>query len=218
MEERPMIAKLTGRLDSVGADWAIIDVAGVGYLVYASGRTLARLGAPGANASLLIDTHVREDHIHLYGFADEGERTWFRLLLTIQGVGAKVALGVLSALAPEQLIKALAAQDKTALIRADGVGAKLATRILTELKDKAAGLVLGPSPAGSAPQVSSTAATPAGSGPVGDAVSALVNLGYGRSEAYVAVMAVANAAAKELPLSELIRLSLRDLGLKERTS
>ena len=139
-----MIAKLSGRLDSTGLDHAIIDVGGVGYLVFCSARTLSRLGPVGGAVSVLVDTHVREDAITLYGFAESGEREWFRLLITVQGVGARVAGALLSVLSPDDLTRAIAAQDKVALTRADGVGPKLATRILSELKDKVGGIALGP--------------------------------------------------------------------------
>ena len=205
-----MIAKLSGRLDSTGLDHAVIDVGGVGYLVFCSSRTLSRLGLVGGAVSVLVDTHVREDAITLYGFAESGERDWFRLLITVQGVGARVANALLSVLAPEDLTRAIAAQDKTALTRADGVGPKLATRIVSELKDKVGGIPLGPAAvAGSA--------TPAGasvpeSGALGDAVSALINLGYGRSEAFGAVMAAGKELGPAAGASALIRQALASLG------
>ncbi|RME63240.1 MAG: Holliday junction branch migration protein RuvA, partial [Alphaproteobacteria bacterium] len=142
-----MIAKLSGLLDSVGADWAIVDVGGVGYLVYCSAKTLAGLPAPGARVALAIETHVREDHIHLYGFSGMRELAWFRMLQGVQGVGARVALAILSVLGPDQLGVAIAAQDAKAVARASGVGPKLAARIVNELKDKAAKLALGPAAA-----------------------------------------------------------------------
>lgn len=200
-----MIAKLTGRLDSSSGNAAIIDVQGVGYLVQCPGRVLSRLGPAGSPVSLLIDTHVREDAITLYGFADTGERDWFRLLITIQGVGPKVALSLLSALSPEQLILAMAARDKAALTRADGVGPKLAERLISELKDKVAGLSLGTPTAASA-----SAPLPAADGATGDAVSALVNLGYGRSEAMTAVAKAAKTGATDV--ARLIPLALKELS------
>ena len=139
-----MIAKLTGAVDSIGEAQVVIDVAGVGYLVYCSARTLGGLPPLGEVASLLVDTHVREDHIHLYGFADVQEREWFHLLKSVQGVGAKLAIAILSALSIDQLGHAIAAQDRTFLTRADGVGPKLASRILSELKDQAGDLTLDP--------------------------------------------------------------------------
>ena len=135
-----MIASLKGVLDSVAEESAIVDVRGVGYLVFCSGRTLSKLPQPGEAVRFVVETHVREDHIHLYGFAESVERDWFRLLTTVQGVGAKVGLAILSALGPEELVQALVAQDKAAVSRANGVGPKLAGRIVLELKDKVSGL------------------------------------------------------------------------------
>src|SRR5258707_8809052 len=130
-----MIASLTGIVAQATGDSVVVDVNGVGYLVFASARTLGRLPARGESTRLLIETHVREDHIHLYGFGDESERGWFRLLTTVQGVGARIALAILSTLAPEAIATAVMAQDKAALIRDDGVGQKLAQRIVIELKE-----------------------------------------------------------------------------------
>jgi Holliday junction DNA helicase RuvA len=200
-----MIAKLTGILDHIGADGAIVDVGGVGYLVFASTRTLGQL-QPGAAARLLIETHVREDHIHLYGFADAAERDWFRLLTTVQGVGAKVALAILSAVAANDLTLAIVAQDKAMLARADGVGPKLAARIVNELRDKVGGLALAATNA-AAP------AAPAANDPVtGDAVSALVNLGYRRAEAFGAVAAASRRLGSEAKVDALIRAGLQELS------
>lgn len=204
-----MIASLAGRIGSAGADFAVVEVGGVGYLVFASRRTLARLPAPGGDARLLVETHVREDHIHLYGFADAAERDWFRLLTTVQGVGARTALAILSALEPDELVFAIAAQDKAALTRADGVGPKLGLRIVTELKDKAGGLALGVA-AGGKGGGARPALRPAG--PAEDAVSALVNLGYGRAEAFAAVTAALAAAGEGATAEALIRAGLRDLA------
>ena len=204
-----MIAKLTGKLDSVGADHAVIDVGGVGYLVFCSARTLARLGATGARVTVLVDTHVREDAISLYGFADPSERDLFRLLITVQGVGARVANALLSVLSPDDLVRAIAAQDRLALNRADGVGPKLATRILSELKEKVGAAVFGPAAA--------VAATPAASkgpdsGALADAVSALVNLGYARTEAFGAAITADQALGPGAGVPALIRQSLKTLG------
>ena len=197
-----MIAKLAGTLDSTADGGAIVDVGGVGYLVFCSARTLARLPAPGLPVSLIIDTHVREDQISLYGFLDRGEREWFRLLTTVQGVGAKLALAILGALPPDELALALASQDRATLTRANGVGPKLAARILTELKDKAGALTLG----------SADTAPLQPGGLVADAVSALVNLGYRRAEAYGAVAAAARALGQEAAIDALIRAGLKELG------
>jgi Holliday junction DNA helicase RuvA len=136
-----MIAKLAGIVDSAGPEGAVIDVGGVGYLAFCSTRTISQL-PPGAPARLLVETHVREDHIHLYGFIDAAERDWFRLLTTVQGVGARLALAILSAVMPEALVLAIVAQDKAVLARAEGVGPRLAARIVNELRDKVGGLAL----------------------------------------------------------------------------
>ena len=200
-----MIAKLTGVVDSAGSDSAIIDVNGVGYLVFCSGRTLGKLPAKGAPVSLLIETHVREDHIHLYGFADTGEREWFRLLTTVQGVGAKLGLAILGALSPDDLARAIASGDKAVLSRPSGVGPKLAARIAVELKDKVKNMALGPM----VPEL------PAGEGTnaaIADAVSALVNLGYRRPEAVDAVSAVARRLGDDAAVGALIRAGLQELS------
>ncbi len=209
-----MIARLKGLLDDVGEDWAILDVAGVGYLIFCSAHTLSRLPGRGEAVRMEIETHVREDHIHLYGFADIGERDWFRLLTGVQGVGAKVALAILSVLSAEQLTQAVAAGDKAAITRANGVGPKLAGRIASELKDKVGAMTLGAAaqtakaPAGpAAAPVEGVAGTSAD-----DAVSALVNLGYGRSEAFGAVARVIQAQGPDVPLGELVRIGLKELA------
>jgi Holliday junction DNA helicase RuvA len=181
-------------------------VNGVGYLVFASARTLGRVPGRGEAMRLLVETHVREDHIHLYGFADEAERGWFRLLTTVQGVGARLALAILSVLGPEALATAIMAQDKAALTRAEGVGPKLGQRIVNELRDKVGGVALGPAAAQSAP------AAPAPAGAAADAVSALVNLGYSRSDAYGAVAAAAKRLGDDARLDTLIRAGLQELG------
>lgn len=206
-----MIAKLKGLVDGVGDDWVVIDVGGVGYLVFCSSRTLGRLPHGGEAAQLFIETHVREDHIHLYGFTESVEREWFRLLLTVQGVGSKVALALLSALAPEDLVRAIAAGDKTMLTRAQGVGPKLAARLVTELKDKAPGIGLSLAPA-----AGGTAAAALEAGPLEDAISGLVNLGYRRVEAHAAVVKAAGALGEGATAAALIHAGLRELG-KELT-
>ena len=201
-----MIAKLSGTLDSLTPDGAVIDVGGVGYLAFCSARTLGRLPLPGGAARLLVETHVREDHIHLYGFIDATERDWFRLLTTVQGVGARLALAILSAIAPDELSLAIVAQDKAMLTRADGVGPRLAARIVNELRDKTAGLALAPpAPAQSA------AAAPNGDA-AADAVSALVNLGYRRTEAFTAVATAGRKLGDKAALDALIRAGLQELG------
>ncbi len=212
-----MIAKLTGVIDSVGLHHVIVDVNGVGYLVHASARTLARIGSVrGTPVGLLIETIVREDQITLYGFADAAEKEWFQILCTVQGVGAKVAQAILSAVSPEQLPVVIAAQDKTALKQADGVGEKLAVRIVTELKEKAGKMALG---AAATQKVESARGGKAKGAAIempknisNDAVSALVNLGYGRAEAFGAVANVTRQLGDDLPLGDLIRESLRELS------
>lgn len=204
-----MIAKLTGLIDSLGDGSAVVDVGGVGYLVSCSGRTLARLNL-GEVASLHIDTHVRDDAIQLFGFAEAGERQWFRLLLSVQGVGPKAALAVLSAVPGDELLQAIAAGDRGVIGRAVGIGPKLASRIVGELKDKVAmpGASAG---AGMAP----TPSLAAGSGPAADAVSALVHLGFRPIEAFGAVQAAAARLGADAPLEALIRSGLADLAPKE---
>ena len=202
-----MIAKLNGVLDSMGADWAVVDVGGIGYLVYCSARTLHQLPGPGGSVVMLIETHVREDHIHLYGFADSLERDWFAILQAVQGVGARVALGILSALSPIEIMQAIAAQDAQPLTQASGVGAKLANRIVTELKDKAPSLAAVPL----SREIDAAPAT-AESGAAADAVSALTNLGYRRVDAFSAVASAARNLGSEVEVEALIRGSLKELG------
>jgi holliday junction DNA helicase RuvA len=198
-----MIAQLTGRVDTLSDGTCVIDVGGVGYLVQASSRTLSALPHPPAQAKLLIETHVREDAIVLYGFADSAERDWFRLLTTVQGVGGKVALAILSAMAPRDLIGAIAAGDKASLTRAQGVGPRLAIRLLTELKDKT----------GAMPTSTGVTYTPiATATPADDALSALVNLGYRRTEAAPVVARVQERLGETATLDALIRDSLKDLA------
>jgi Holliday junction DNA helicase RuvA len=203
-----MIAKLSGVLDSMREGSTVVDVQGVGYLVFCSAATQRRLPPVGDPVSLLIETHVREDHIHLYGFADPGERDWFRHLLTVQGVGSKVALAILSAVKPDDLARAIAAQDKSVLTQADGVGPKLAQRIVNELKDKVGGLALaalaGAGLRGAAAPVESEIAI--------DAVSALVNLGYRRAEAFGAIAHAAQRLGRDAPVADLIRAGLKELA------
>jgi Holliday junction DNA helicase RuvA len=204
-----MIGKLRGTVDSVADDSCLIDVNGVGYVVFASGRTLRDL-APNREATLLIETIVREDAIALYGFIATAERDWFRILTTVQGVGARVALSILSTLAPDHLAGAIVAQDKTSLSRSPGVGPKLAARLVTELKDKATawGSVPG---AARAPAAAVDGVPPAASVNE-DAVSALVNLGYKRPEAFGAIARVAARLGADARIDALIREGLRELG------
>jgi Holliday junction DNA helicase RuvA len=195
-----VIARLTGIIDSIGEDHAVIDVAGVGYLVFCSSRTLRNL-VVGKSASLPTETHVREDHIHLYGFADNVEREWFRLLTTVQGVGAKLALSILSALEPKALADAIASEDRASVTRAPGVGPKLATRILAELKDKAG-----------AAEIVRPAFANAARGAAEDAISALVNLGYRRGEAFGAVNHAVQRLGAEAQVEALITAGLKELS------
>ena len=200
-----MIAKLTGRIESTSGDSTVIDVAGVGYLVYCSARTLDGLPQAGGTASLHVETHVREDHIHLYGFGTLAERDWFRLLTTVQGVGTRVALAILSALSADRLADALIAGDADMLTQAPGVGPRLAGRILAELKDKAV-------PAGEMRPGFVDGAAAGQPDAVHDAVSALVNLGYRRGEAYGAVAEAARTLGPTVEVEALIRAGLRDLA------
>ncbi len=199
-----MIALLTGRIAQREEGSCIVDVGGVGYLVHVSTRTLAALPSGAETARLLIETHVREDAIILYGFIDAAERDWFRLLTTVQGVGARVALSVLSALSPRDLVAAIAAGDRASLTRAPGVGARLAVRLLTELRDKAGAIP-------SVPGVTLPAPV-AASGPVEDALSALVNLGYRRVEAHPVVAKVVERLGESAGLDAVIRDSLKELA------
>jgi len=200
-----MIAKLRGIIDSVGDDWVILDVQGVGYQLSCSAQTLARLEKPGASASFHTEMRIRDEVPHLYGFVARTELDWFRTLTTVQGVGAKVALNILSVLTPDALALALASGDKAALSRADGVGPKLAARTAAELTDKAQTVslkaVLGRTGLDAPPAVAAQ--------PNAEAVSALVNLGYGRADAFAAVMAVDGPGQS---LNDLIRLALRELS------
>ncbi len=201
-----MIAKLKGIVDQVDSDSAIIDVGGVGYLVSASARTLRDLVVGGA-VTVLVETIVREDAIALYGFLETAERDWFRILTTVQGVGARVALSILSTLAPDEIAQAIAAQDRATLSRPAGVGPKLAARLATELKDKAAAFGIAPAARASDAPLS------APSGSVNeDAVSALVNLGYRRVEAFGAVARVTQRLGGDAKLDAVIRAGLQELA------
>jgi Holliday junction DNA helicase RuvA len=204
-----MIGKLKGVVDSYSEDHVILDVHGVGYVVHCSARTLQKLPSIGEAAVLSIDTHVREDMIRLYGFRTDAEREWFRLLQGVQGVGSKVALGILSVLEPAQLASAIATGDKGSVARGPGVGPKLAARICAELKDKA------PAFAAVDPaliRLSDTLEDRSAPQPVADAVSALVNLGYPQVQASAAVAAAMKSAGEEAEAKTLIRLGLRELA------
>jgi holliday junction DNA helicase RuvA len=204
-----MIGKLKGVIDSYGEDSVILDVNGVGYQVYCSPRTLQELPPVGAAATLAIETHVREDQIRLFGFLTDAEREWFRLLQTVQGVGAKVALAVLGTLKPADLATAIAMRDKAMVARTPGVGPKVAERIVTELKDKA------PAYAQVDPalvRLSGALDEKRAPQPLSDAVSALVNLGYAQPLAAAAVAAAARSAGDAAEVRTLIRLGLKELA------
>ncbi len=204
-----MIGKLKGIVNSYGEDYVILDVGGVGYQVQCSTRTLQSLPATGEAASLSIETYVREDMIRLYGFASDLEREWFRLLMTVQGVGARVAMAVLGVLAPGDLATAIALSDMAQISRAPGVGKKVAERIIAELRDKA------PAYASVDPAVihlQSDVASNRAPRPISDAVSALTNLGYGQPQASAAVAAAARTAGEGATAETLIRLGLKELA------
>ncbi len=204
-----MIGKLKGIVDSYGEESIILDVNGVGYLVHCSARTLQSLPAPGEPVVLAIETHVREDQIRLFGFSSDVEREWFRLLQTVQGVGTRVALAVLSTLKPAELASAIAMRDKATVARTPGVGPKVAERIVTELKDKAPAYAdIDPAVIRLSGQVEDRRAPQ----PVSDAVSALVNLGYGQPQAAAAIAAATRAAGEGADTSQLIRLGLKELA------
>lgn len=207
-----MIGRLTGRYEPIEANTALIDVGGVGYVVFASARALSAwdaAGRDGASVTALIETHVREDHIHLYGFIDVAERSWFRLLLAVQGVGAKVALAVLSVLEPDALHRAVAAGDTKAITRADGVGPKLAGRIAAELKDKMPKI---PIPVAVRTAGAATVATAMGLvGTAAEVSSALSNLGFPPSQADPLVTRLA-AEQPDAGFDALLRAALKELS------
>jgi Holliday junction DNA helicase RuvA len=204
-----MIGKLKGTVDSYGEDHIILDVNGVGYVVHCSARTLQALPAAGEPVVLAIETHVREDQIRLFGFLADVEREWFRLLQTVQGVGTRVALAVLSTLRPGELASAIAMRDKATVARTPGVGPKVAERIVTELKDKAPAYSdLDPAVIRLSGAVDDKRAPQ----PVADAVSALVNLGYGQPQAAAAIAAAARDAGEGAETKTLIRLGLKELS------
>ena len=200
-----MIGKLTGRLDAISDNGAIIDVGGVGYSVFTSSRTMSQLGSIGEVVTVLVETHVREDHIHLYAFYSDDEKRWFQTLQTVQGVGSKAALAILSALTSEDIMNSLLSEDKTMFVRADGVGQKLATRIVSELKDKVDGFF-----AGKVDNIET--ATIQDNSLIVDAISAMVNLGFSRFEAQKAVSKASNYKANIETLDKLIAATLKELA------
>lgn len=203
-----MIGKLKGTIEEIGEDHVLVDVHGVCYVAFCSARTLSKLGSAGEACILFIETYVREDQFKLFGFMTVLEREWFNLLQSVQGVGAKVALAVLSTLTPPELANAIALQDRTAVSRAPGVGPKVAMRIVTELKNKA------PAYAGEAINIALKQEIGEGlaSAPVADAVSALTNLGYSRDQAANAVAAAMKTAGEGADSAKLIRLGLKELA------
>jgi len=204
-----MIGKLRGIVDSYGEDWVILDVQGVGYVVFCSSRTLSALPSTGQAAMLAIETYVREDQIRLFGFTSDEERDWFRLLQTVQGIGTRVALAILSTFKPGDLASAIALGDKAAVARAPGVGPKVAQRIVTELKDKVP--IFGGVPS-DVIELQANLGAKRAPGTVSDAVSALVNLGYGQTQASAAVAAALREAGEGAETARLIRLGLRELS------
>jgi len=204
-----MIGKLKGVIDSYGEDTVIVDVNGVGYEVHCSARTMQELPGIGQPATLSIETHVREDQIRLFGFVTEIEREWFRLLQTVQGVGVKVALAVLGTLKPAELASAIAMRDKPMVARTPGVGAKVAERIVTELKDKAPAYTnIDPALV----RLSGALDDKRAPAPVTDAVSALINLGYAQAQAAAAIAVATRSAGEGAEATTLIRLGLRELA------
>ncbi len=205
-----MIGKLKGVIDEIGDDHVVVDVHGVCYVAFCSARTLSRIGSVGEAVVLSIETFVREDQLRLYGFMSAEERGWFNLLQSVQGVGARVALAILSTLSAGEIANAIALGDKTAVSRAPGVGPKVATRIVTELKNKVpAGLSIGDSEAISFRREVGEGAAPAA---VSDAISALTNLGYSRDQAAGAISAALKQAGEDAASATLIRLGLKELS------
>lgn len=204
-----MIGMLKGVIEAFGEDWVLLDVGGVCYEIYCSPRTLSSLPQMGEAATLSIETYVREDRIRLFGFATQAERAWFRLLQSVQGVGAKVALAVLGTLSPQDLANAVALQDKVQVARSPGVGPKVAQRIVTELKDKIPQMALAGQPGA---VISLAGEDGAQDVPALDAISALTNLGYAQAQASAAVAAAARKSGEGTQTAELIRLGLKELA------
>lgn len=204
-----MIGKLKGVVDEIGEDHVLVDVHGVCYVAFCSARTLSRVGQVGEAVTLFIETYVREDQFRLFGFLSASEREWFNLLQSVQGVGAKVALAILSTLTPPEIANAIALQDKAAVSRAPGVGPKVALRLVTELKNRV------PAFAGDMPAnlgLKQELGEGVAAAPVADAVSALVNLGYSRDQAANAVAAALRNGGEGADSAKLIRLGLKELS------
>ena len=200
-----MIGKLTGRLDTVSDNGAIIDVAGVGYSVFASSQTLNQLGSVGEIVTVLVETHVREDHIHLYAFYSDDEKRWCQTLQSVQGVGSKAALAILSVLNSDDIMNSLLSEDKTMFVRADGVGQKLASRIVSELKDKVDGVFVS--------DLSNTEIIKnQDNALLSDAISAMVNLGFSRFEAQKAVSQASSEPTNTETLDKLVAATLKELA------
>ncbi|MDA9009615.1 Holliday junction branch migration protein RuvA [Alphaproteobacteria bacterium] len=206
-----MIAKLRGKIDSTGIDWIIIDVAGVGYHCFCSSKTLSLMPEPGGDVSLLIETHVREDHIHLYAFHSVEEKECYKLLTSVQGVGSKVGLAILSVLTPQLLHQAILGQDKATVTQANGVGPKVAQRIITELKDKVGKLAFASSSGDTADVLAIEVGSFDGSA-ASDALSALENLGYRRADAVIVVNKIMVETGNQASVQQLIRQSLMELA------
>ena len=202
-----MIAWLHGVLRLTDDDHVVVDVGGVGYHVFCSGRTMNAMPRVGDSVTLEIETHVREDHIHLFGFSETTERDWFRLLQTVQGIGARVALGILSVLSSTELFRAIVAQDHTLFTQVSGVGPKLARRVVAELKDKVPQLT-----AAAGAGDSTALQTKEQASDAGDAVSALVNLNYRRDEAFGAIVKAQRDLGAEAPVAALIQAGLKELA------
>lgn len=207
-----MIGKLKGLIDTVGEDFAIIDVNGVGYHVFASAQTLRSLPQEGGAASFVIETHVREDHIHLFGFATEHEREWFKLLLSVQGIGPRLGLAILSAISPQEIEIAVAAQDKKAFSGISGIGNKIAERIITELKSKIGKIITTADVKSFADTYHKTKNGTKSDNKAQDAISALTNLGYNRTDAFMLVSRMLKDKS-DATVEEIIRESLKELAV-----
>jgi len=203
-----MIGKLKGLIDIIESDYCILDVNGVGYIVYVSGKTLQNLPQKGGAVSLFIETHVREDHIHLYGFMDKEEQEWFNVLTTVKGVGTRMSLAILTSLSPLELVNAFANQDKDAFLRVSGVGPKLAIRLITELKDKVVSKSID---LDNVVNIESGTNTSNPNKNINDAVSALTNLGYNRSQSSEIIIKI-QKENPDIAIEDMIRMGLRLLS------
>lgn len=209
-----MIARLSGIVAEIGADFAVIDCGGVGYVAQCSARTLSTLPPVGGSARLLVETLVRQDEIRLLGFAERAERDWYKLLVTVQGVGPRTALSILSAVEADELLAAIASGDRNTIARAEGVGPKLAQRIAAELKDKAGAMFIGKLGAQSRQGAGIAGAAETMNKAANDAISALVNLGYRQAEAFGAVAQAAQSLGRKATVDALIKAGLRELSAR----